>query len=45
MTEIYCMRCRSKTQTHNEQTKRVNNRNQLTGICSVCKAKKSVFTK
>lgn len=46
MTEIYCLRCKSKTPTTDvTEAMSKNGRKMLRGKCSVCGTKKSVFVK
>ena len=41
---IYCLKCKQKTETTDYlEIKSSNGRNMITGICSVCGTKKSVF--
>ena len=43
---IYCIKCKSKTNTLNiERNKDIKNRNIIKGICEICKSKKSQFEK
>ena len=39
---IYCMKCKRNTQTLNEK---IVNKSRITGICSICRTKKSQFIK
>lgn len=43
---IYCVKCKSKTQTNNISNQiSKNGKNMVTGNCSVCGSKKTVFVK
>ena len=44
MTQIYCIKCREKTNTKLEKlTTTANGRNRLAGICAICNTKKGMF--
>ena len=43
MTEIYCVKCGSNTDTRSEKKVTKNGRYRLTGTCSICGSKKSMF--
>jgi hypothetical protein len=47
MTQIYCVKCRSKTSTNNEKDEIIETasgeRRRLIGICKICNTKKCVF--
>jgi hypothetical protein len=44
MTEIYCVKCRTFTDTKSEKlVTTVNGRNRLAGICKECGSKKGMF--
>ena len=46
MTDIYCVKCKQKTPTIDEQmVKTKNNRNAVTGTCEKCGRKKYMFIK
>ena len=46
MSVIYCVKCKKKTATINEQMVQTkNDRNALTGNCSICNSKKYMFIK
>lgn len=45
MTLIYCLKCRKKTETSDEEAVyTVKNHPQLTGLCDICGRVKFVFT-
>jgi len=46
MSESWCLKCKSKTNTNNEEIKSTkNNRLMKSGICEVCGTKKNQFIK
>ena len=46
MSDIYCVKCKQKTPTVNEQmTNTKNNKHAITGNCSICSSKQYMFIK
>ena len=47
MTQIYCVKCRSKTATNNENDEIIETasgeRRRLIGICKICNTRKCIF--
>lgn len=41
--KIYCLKCKSFTDTTNEKYHKIKSRCQLKGFCTVCNSKKCMF--